>query len=147
MEVGPKCEQKCPSRKRPILLLHEEGDEDLSILGELPRPRVRADCLDVPRPCPFVSCRYNLFLDVGPNGSLRSNFREWDPELLDPSMCALDHAERGGLTLQEVGHICKLTRERVRQLVEKSAAKLSTNRRLILISEPPSGIRRVLRDR
>jgi hypothetical protein len=32
------------------------------------RPKTRADCADVPRPCPFVSCRWNLYLDVDNRG-------------------------------------------------------------------------------
>lgn len=32
------------------------------------RPKTRADCADVPRPCPLVSCRCNLHLDVDERG-------------------------------------------------------------------------------
>jgi len=28
------------------------------------RPRSRSECSDAPRPCPFVSCKHHLFLDV-----------------------------------------------------------------------------------
>lgn len=79
------------------------------------RPRTRADCERVPRPCPFVSCRFNLYLDVKPNGSIVLNHpgREvWEME----RSCALDAAEEGGLTLAEVGQALNVTRERVRQL-------------------------------
>lgn len=37
------------------------------------RPVTRGDCRDVPRPCPWVSCRFNLLLDVQPNGTIAFN--------------------------------------------------------------------------
>jgi DNA-directed RNA polymerase sigma subunit (sigma70/sigma32) len=39
--------------------------------------------------------------------------------------CALDIAERGGITLEEVGEIMNLTRERIRQLEMSGLTKLS----------------------
>ncbi len=81
------------------------------------RPKTRADCAKVPRPCPYVSCRYNLFLDVCPNGSLRLPHGE-TPEavLAQKTSCALDLAAEGERTLDEVGRVQGLTRERVRQI-------------------------------
>ena len=38
--------------------------------------------------------------------------------------CALDVAERGGLTLEEVGEILNLTRERIRQVEAAGLKKL-----------------------
>ena len=42
--------------------------------GHDERPKTRADCLRVVRPCPWVSCRWNLALDVKPNGNVTLNF-------------------------------------------------------------------------
>jgi len=85
---------------------------------EFKRPRVRADCKDVPRPCPFVACRYNLYLDVHPKtGSIKYNFPDLDPTEMDPS-CALDIAARGGETLDSIAGMINVTRERIRQLEE-----------------------------
>jgi len=28
------------------------------------KPRTRAECVDGPRPCPYVSCQHHLYLDV-----------------------------------------------------------------------------------
>jgi hypothetical protein len=88
------------------------------------RPKVRADCAAGPRPCPYVSCKFNLYVDVNPRtGSVKMNFPDkeiW--ELADT--CALDVADRGGITLEEVGAIMNLTRERVRQLETRGLAKL-----------------------
>lgn len=80
------------------------------------RPRTRADCIEVIRPCPYVSCRYHLYLDVNPtNGSIKLNFPDLEPWELDHS-CALDVANLGGLELERIGEMINLTRERVRQI-------------------------------
>ena len=63
-----------------------------------------------------MSCKYHLYLDVNPEtGSIKLNFP--DVEVWEMTeTCALDIAERGGVTLEEVGEIMNLTRERIRQL-------------------------------
>ncbi len=88
------------------------------------RPKTRADCGQGPRPCPYVSCKFNLYVDVNPRtGSVKMNFP--DKELWElADTCALDVADRGGITLEEVGVIMNLTRERVRQLETRGLTKL-----------------------
>jgi hypothetical protein len=89
------------------------------------RPETRGDCAEMERPCPFVACKYHLYIDVHPvRGSIKINFPDvevWEME----ETCALDIADRGGITLEEVGLIMNLTRERVRQLETQGLAKLS----------------------
>lgn len=87
------------------------------------RPRTRADCIDAPRPCPWVGCRYHLCLDIMPSGSLKLNFGAVELEAL-PDTCALDVADKGGGTLEVVGERLNLTRERVRQVEAKMLVKL-----------------------
>lgn len=100
----------------------EEADLLKSIEGM--RPRKRAECINGPRPCLFVSCKHNLYLDVNPEtGSIKLNFPDkeiWELE----HTCALDVAEKGGITLEEVGAIMNLTRERIRQVETRGLAKL-----------------------
>lgn len=81
------------------------------------RPRTRADCEDrSERPCPWVGCKYHLYLDVDPEtGSIVVNFPDLEPWELTHT-CTLDVAAQGGLTLVEVGDIMNLTRERIRQI-------------------------------
>jgi len=91
---------------------------------ETRRPRTRKDCKDGIRPCPFVGCRYHLYLDVkSSTGTLKLNFpgmEVWEM----PFTCALDVADMGGRTLEEVGQILNMTRERVRQLESTALHKL-----------------------
>ena len=80
------------------------------------RPRVRVECEDGPRPCPFVSCKHHLFVDVSPRtGAIKFNFPDLEVWEMGES-CALDVAERGGMPLEGVAAVLNLTRERVRQL-------------------------------
>jgi hypothetical protein len=91
-------------------------DPELLALAERERPRCRRDCIAAPRPCLFVSCKHHLYLDVNPlTGSIKLNFPDREVWELRET-CALDVADRGGLTLEEVGEILNLTRERVRQV-------------------------------
>lgn len=91
------------------------------------RPRQRADCLHgafAARPCPYVACKFHLFLEVNPRtGSIRMNFVDKEPWELAET-CALDVADRGGVTLEDVGGWLNLTRERVRQLEVHALAAL-----------------------
>lgn len=80
------------------------------------RPVTRAECKDTPRPCPWVACKHHLYLDINPRtGSIKINFPDLEPWELQHT-CALDVADNGGLTLEEIGLITNLTRERVRQV-------------------------------
>ena len=85
-------------------------------VDDIDRPMTRAECKDMPRPCPFVACKHHLYLDINPRtGSIKINFPDLEPWELQHT-CALDVADNGGLTLEEIGLITNLTRERVRQV-------------------------------
>lgn len=91
------------------------------------RPRDRSECVDGPRPCPYVSCRYHLLLDVSPKtGKLKLNFGTDDPAEL-PDTCSLDVAARGAETLDVVGAAMNVTRERARQIEAKALAKVAAH--------------------
>jgi hypothetical protein len=100
-----------------------EADEIISALEGL-RPRDRGQCATGARPCPWVSCKFHLYLDVNPEtGSIKLNFPDLEVWEM-PETCALDVAERGGITLEEVGEILNLTRERIRQVEVHGLEKL-----------------------
>jgi hypothetical protein len=111
------------------------------------RPVTRADCAGGARPCPFVSCKHHLFLDVSARtGAIKLNFP--DLEVWEMSeTCALDIADRGGTTLEEVGAIMNLTRERIRQVEVKGLAKLLALKDMMAlrdyVDEGPVGKRRL----
>jgi hypothetical protein len=98
----------------------------LKVRIDEPRPKTRGDCKDGPRPCPWVGCKYHLYLDVNEHtGSVKYNYPNKDPEDLEES-CALDVADRDGLTLDEVGQLLNLSRERIRQMEEYATSLLKT---------------------
>jgi len=113
------------------------------------KPRTRAECTDGPRPCPFVSCKHHLYIDVSPRtGAIKLNFPDLEVWDLGES-CALDVADRGGTTLEDVGAIMNLTRERIRQVEVKALAKLEALRDMMAlreyVDEGPVGRRRLPR--
>jgi hypothetical protein len=63
--------------------------------------------------------------------------------------CALDVSDRGGTTLEDVGAIMNLTRERIRQVEVKALAKLEALRDMTdlkdFVDEGPVGKRRLPR--
>lgn len=71
-------------------------------------PLTRSECLpdgsNSSRPCGYVKCRHHL----------SSNSEH---------SCSLDLAELGGMTLDEVGQVMGVTRERVRQIEVEALRK------------------------
>ena len=113
------------------------------------KPRTRAECAEGPRPCPYISCKHHLFVDVSPRtGAIKLNFPDLEVWEMGES-CALDVADRGGTTLEDVGAIMNLTRERIRQVEVKALAKLEALKDMLAlrdyIDEGPVGKRRLPR--
>lgn len=128
---------------------------------EAARPRTRGDCARGPRPCPWISCRYHLVtLEVGGAGELiverrrllrkmtHAEVERATDELADqvaamPTTCALDVIARNpdGATLEQIGEILGVTRERVRQIERKAMRRMPRRVRRFLGSsaaEPSS---------
>lgn len=76
------------------------------------------------RPCVFVSCKQSLFLDVSETGSIILNFPHLEPGEMPPHRsCALDLADRGAMTLEDIAVVTNLTRERIRQVELRALIK------------------------
>ena len=109
--------------------------------GTVDRPETRATCTRGVRPCPWVGCRYNLYLDVNPDsGTIKYNFPDVEPWDLTES-CSLDVAEESGCTLEEVAVIMNMTRERVRQIEEAALVKLDGSADLLELSSWEEDVR------
>lgn len=111
--------RNCP---RPaVVVLPDDGDPT-----DEEMPRTRGDCAGSPRPCPWVGCQWHLYLDAeaprrpGAVRLLWPHLEPWDI----PETCALDIADRGGATLEEVGSAINASRERVRQIQDAALAKI-----------------------
>ena len=114
----------------PTTHSRRNGRVHLTLVGGTDeRPRTRGDCVDGPRPCPWRTCRYHL-ADMLRRASEES--------------CALDVADRGGATLEELGEILGVTRERVRQL--EAAALFKVRRQVRQRTASTAGMRELVED-
>lgn len=113
-----------------------DGDDD-DVLAELlplaepesipeEKPVTRGHCAEAVRPCPWVSCRFHLYLDVRADGVLRVNFPDREPDEMMAS-CALDLATDGPRTLEQVAGLMGMSKERARQIEEGALVKLKTH--------------------
>lgn len=91
---------------------------------EYMRPRYRSEC-GSDRPCPWVSCRYHLYLEVKGTGAIEVLVPACPPWEMTES-CTLDLVDRHpvGLTLSDIGDLFGLTRERIRQIESRALKKL-----------------------
>lgn len=80
-------------------------------------PKIRAECVDGPRPCPHTTCRHHLAMEIKP----------WRRTEQDES-CALDVADRGPHTLEMVAQVLHVTRERIRQMEADALTRVRLRR-------------------
>jgi hypothetical protein len=116
-----------PGRASSRAVKQESGplSAEMALRDQL-RPRTRGECVDGPRPCIWVSCKHHLGVDVDPHsGALIINFGGVDPTELHTS-CVLDVADAraDGVTLDDVGALLNVTRERVRQIEARALIKI-----------------------
>jgi hypothetical protein len=106
----------------------------------------RGACRRLSGPCPHAVCRFNLTTERRDNRGAKS------AQLHLPVVhetCALEAADHGGMTLEEIASRLSLTRERVRQIelgaLKKLWARLGGNEAEPEAEEPARGLRRPAR--
>jgi hypothetical protein len=102
----------------------------LVLLEARQAPRTRGECEGGERPCRYTACRYHLWREDERAGRPHV----WPAERAQPKVvqhspetCALDVAERGEQTLEQVGSVLGLTAERVRQIEERALRRLGVD--------------------
>lgn len=91
-------------------------NKTLCSIVQSPFPKTRGDCVNGPRPCTHLSCRYHLLLDVSSSGFINVNREDLDLDAMEDT-CALDVADRRSeTTLEELATLLNVTRERIRQI-------------------------------
>ncbi len=79
------------------------------------RPETREGCADMPRPCPFLTCKWHLGHEaIGPDVDDDTLAEAIASETGDT--CALDVADRGPQTERWVAQLMGLSHQRVHQL-------------------------------
>lgn len=129
----------------------EQVEEQHLGIEQLPKkPQTRAECDTVPRPCPFVSCKYNLAIRLTDgdirfssahtghsHGDQRTPYQRIE-ELINNVVdgvhgtnCALDYADRVAkgdqMSTESVGKVLGYTREMVRQIQNSGLQKIRTS--------------------
>ena len=102
-----------------------------------PIPRTWGECIErglgtPSNPCVHMRCSHNLLVDVSDDtGSYKVTWPHLasgqygdEYERLPEHTCALRVAEQGAMTLDEIGAMLNLTRERVRQIETKALLRL-----------------------
>jgi hypothetical protein len=97
------CRRARRPKPKPLPVIADEPKEDglYTDLGH----ETGWNCLHMPSPCAFKSCRNHMGFDLGAN-------------------CAVRRANAGTATLEEVGELFGITRERVRQIEAQVIRKL-----------------------
>lgn len=120
--------------RRGGVMNREQLEEELyfiKILRGQIRPRQRCQCINHNGPCPFVSCKHHLYLDVDSDtGEIIFNFpgkEVWELQ----ETCALDAADKKGLSDAEVAALMGLNVARFSVLKERTLRKVKR----ILIKE------------
>ena len=128
-------------RLRQYLPLYREPDPALPEEADTQRPQTRADCLpggcNQARPCPWVSCRHHLAIDVTSKGKVKEL---WEDLEAAPVTCALDVVDaledelerralvgtkRVELDRATVGHYLRLSKDAIQQIEFKALHRLS----------------------
>lgn len=90
-------------------------------------PASRAHCKDIPKPCPYVSCRHHLWLRLSEEQPGNPQAGKQGETTFRPSSmqsCALDVADNGGASFEEIGVFLGMDSTRGRQIAQAALEKL-----------------------
>lgn len=100
------------------------------------RPTERGECRGGRRPCPWVSCKHHLYLDVNPEtGSIKLNFPDLEVAEMKTT-CALDVADRGATKHDVIAQLMNVSRARVGKVEELALARANRKARATGIDGP-----------
>lgn len=90
-------------------------------------PATRADCINGPRPCSYLSCRHHNWLRLqSENPGNPQAGKQGETTFRPASMqsCALDVADKGAASFEEVGRYLGCDSTRARQIAAAAIEKL-----------------------
>ncbi len=88
-------------------------------------PRRRSDCLKRRKPCPWVRCKHHFMWLMWDKLRDKSDHEIADCITKMKSSCVLDMVDKyREMTLEQVGQVLNLTRERIRQIEEKAITRV-----------------------
>lgn len=130
-------ERSIQTRGNIIAKLKEENDAAFAQMREegydLKKPRTRAEC-GKQRPCPWISCKYHLYLDVNPQrGRITINYPNIPPWEMENS-CVLDLIEtsRGEMISKKIGEkALNMSRQAVCIIVLNGIRKIKRNKKAL----------------
>ena len=124
LRVRLACRRLPVRRRRTTRVLAEA----LDLFVRPRRPFKFAQCAEIVGPCPFVSCRHHLGLDIRADGGLTINIPglEEDPALaltMAAETCSLKVAAGGEITLEAIAPLFDVTPERISQISTEAERK------------------------
>jgi hypothetical protein len=112
------------------------------------RPQTRGDCKGGERPCPWLSCKFHMLLDVNKHASIHINMdgrprlkladqhaghEAFDEAALErlmtmPETCALDVADQGGVGVTRCGEMLAMDKQMVDFIEVDATRKIARSR-------------------
>jgi hypothetical protein len=133
MDASHVDEVQLGGRRSPELVVFRELELPDDFDFKTGHPMSRDECRGGQRPCPYVECRFHLWLVDAESRPGRRHHRaqggapEAEINPVTMTTCALDISERDDKTLMpfhEIGEVLGVSDERARQLCERAVEKL-----------------------
>lgn len=108
--------------------LESSDPKKVKAMLDIIKPRTYEDCLDAgwgtkENPCPFFSCKNNLFLDVTEDGEIKYIHKKKDFDQIQET-CLNRAIENGPLDFKQISELIGVVRERARQIKNEAKEKI-----------------------